>query len=132
MKNTIQVSVKFSFKGENFSPSTIIDLDALSLEAKELSDLHNVLAKQNGIDTYSYAFEVMEQSELCYSNATGLACDCLEDGYFDLQRYIQLRDDMNVHIQLGKIAKDTLDIEDISSEPAIKEALLQAFNLGKN
>jgi len=132
VKNTIQISTVFSFKGETFEPATIIDLDQFIKKDGALPDLHHILAVQNNIDTYSYAFEVMQQADLYFDKASGLACDCLQDGQLDFLNYIQKRDEYELHTQLQKIAKDTLNMEDIANAPEIKEALLQAFKLGRD
>jgi hypothetical protein len=107
VKNTIRVSAPFSFKGETFKPTTILD-------------------------PYSYAFEVMQQSELYFDNATGLAGEYLQDGCFDFQAYITKSEEIELHSQLQQIAKDTLNIDDLTEEPEIKNALIHAYQLGLN
>ena len=132
MKNTIQVSVAFSFKGESFEPTTILDLGLLIKKDSSVPDLHHMLAVQNDIDTYSYAYEVMQQSELYFDNATGFAGEYLQDGCFDFQAYITKSEEIELHSQLQQIAKDTLDIDDLTEEPEIKNALIHAYQLGLN
>jgi len=131
VKNTIQISVEFSFKGETFKPEIEVDLDQLIRQDGSIPDLHHLLALEGNIDTYSYAFEVMQQSEPHFDKATGLASDYLLDGRFDLQRYIQKRKEVELHDLLSKIAKDILDIDDLADEPKLKNALMRAYQLGQ-
>ena len=44
MKNSIDATVTFSFKGETYTPSTSIDLDALMEQQGGLLHLHHFLA----------------------------------------------------------------------------------------
>jgi hypothetical protein len=132
VKNTIRVSAPFSFKGETFKPTTILDLGQLIKKDGLIPDLHHMLAAHNDVDTYSYAFEVMQQSELYFDNATGLAGEYLQDGCFDFQAYITKSEEIELHSQLQQIAKDTLNIDDLTEEPEIKDALIHAYQLGLN
>lgn len=132
MKNTIQISVEFSFKGETFNPTTIIDLDQFINKTGSTPDLHHILAVNNNIDTYSYTFEIMQQSEIGYANATGLAGEHLQDDCFDFQAYTTKSEEIELHSQLQQIAKDTLNIDDLTEEPEIKNALIHAYQLGLN
>ena len=129
MKNSIHISVDYSFKGETFSPSAVIDLDSLATK-EERPDFHALLARLAGIDTYSYAFEVMQQTALHFSQATGLAGDYLHDGDFDFAGFAAAAREERIVQQLQDIAIRVLDIDDLKQHPRIKEALLQAFRLG--
>ena len=131
MKNSIRVSTRFSFKGETFSPSAVIDLDSLSDSTEESPDFHHILAAISGIDTYSYAYEVMQMAALEFDQANGIACGFVTNGYFDWQGFVKQRQQSAPLEDLNQIAKDVLNIEDLDKEPQIKQALTRAYQLGK-
>ena len=134
MKNTIQITVEFSFKGEAYRPSMVVDLDQLVQDGDmpDLHDLHDMLAMQNGIDTYSYAFEVMQQAPLCFDQAEGLARECLRDGVLDIALFIEKHQEAGMLGMLQEVASRELGIEDLDGEPKIRDALIQAYSLGKS
>ena len=131
MKNSIRVSLTYSYRGDTFSPSAIIDLDSLR-ESDGSVDWHARVALANGIDTYSYVYEVMRESELHFSEPTGLAEGYLEGGRFDFEGYLRAVRQSGHTGPLQQIARDILGIEDLNSEPRIRDALVQAYLLGKN
>jgi len=53
MKNSIAAHIEFSFKGETYSLTSILDLDQLMEHAHSLPSIHEILAHDNKIDTYS-------------------------------------------------------------------------------
>ena len=130
MKNSIRVSLEFSFRGETYSPSAVIDLDSID-GSEGAPNWHAILATFNNIDTYSYAYEVMEASELNFSDSTGTATRYVADGHFDFDGFIKARSQAQIVAPLQDIAKQTLGIDNLENEPRIKQALLQAFELGK-
>src|SRR5665811_1614089 len=83
MKNSIDASVEFSFKGEDYTYKTSIDLDQLLRDHDTLPSIHAILARLHSIDTYSYLYEVMQEAEIEFSNPHGLTADYLVDGKFD-------------------------------------------------
>jgi hypothetical protein len=84
------------------------------------------------MDTYSYAYEVMQASEPSFSEATGLAAQCIEAGRFDWQRFVALRQESRILEQLQAIARETLDIASLDQAPQLRAALLRAFELGRS
>lgn len=130
MENSIRVSLEFSFRGETHAPAAVIDLDTIDSDAGT-PDWHAILARFNQIDTYSYAFEVMQAAELRFSDATGAASAYLADGSFDFDGFIQARGERQTISLLQDIAREVLAIDNLDDEPAIRLALLKAFELGK-
>lgn len=130
MKNSIDARVTFSFKGEEYSPSATIDLDDCLQQLGSLPPLHSVLAKANGIDTYSYLYEVMEMSEIYFENPQGIAVGCVTDGRFDQKAFeLKWRESL-VLTSLQSIAERELGVQDLEQQPDLKRALLQAYTLG--
>jgi hypothetical protein len=129
VNNSIRVSAVYSFRGETFSPTVVIDLDAL-VDQGEAADFHALLARQTGIDTYSYVFEVLQQATLQFSEAHGLAAAYLHDGRFDFTGFAAALRQQRIMPQLQAIAADVLALDDLNEHPSIREALLQAYLLG--
>lgn len=131
MNNRIDARVVFSFKGETYTPSATINLDAMMEEAGHLRDFHSLLAKENNIDTYSYLYEVMDAHAIQFDNATGLAKSCLIDGQFDIKEFEHLwREEKELEI-LRAIARRHLEVDDLEQHPELKTALREAYNAGK-
>ena len=134
MKNTVIVQVNFSFKGENFTPSIMLELDDFVKHSGSLAGLYSKIAQQNKIDTYSYAYEMMEASELIFHSAKGNVVDFIIDGKCNLEAYREYLNQSNILIELEKIASEVLGIDNLSAKDnkGIKEALTRAYNAGKN
>ena len=131
MKNTIDAHLYLSFKGEHYTLSTTLNLDALPLDEEALPDFHRLLAQANGIDTYSYMYEVMESCDLGFSNACGVAAECLHAGVFDVACFQARRRAALESAILAPIAQRHLNIADLDSQPALKQALLAAYHAGQ-
>ncbi|MCU7930480.1 MAG: hypothetical protein KZQ90_06745 [Candidatus Thiodiazotropha sp. (ex Codakia rugifera)] len=132
MKNSIDVSATFSFKGEVHAPSATIDLDDCMATSGALPSIHTLLAKLNNIDTYSYQFEVMALSEIHYRNARGLAKQYLKDGLFNTAGFEVAWQEDQITRLLQPIASNILGIEDLNDHTDLKAALLQAYKLGSD
>jgi hypothetical protein len=131
MNNTIEACVEFSFKGESYHPCALIDLDELIQNGQDLLNSHFVLAKANGIDTYSYLYETMESYPVSYANPGGLAQQCLDGDIFDFEHFKSLwHNERHMHL-ITAIAKQHLSIESLENESAIKDALLAAYKAGE-
>ena len=132
MKNTIDARVEFDFKGESYSPSATIDLDKLLESNRSFPSIHDILAAENHIDTYSYLYEVMQQTEIQFENARGIAAEFLHDGIFDHDAFVAKWHANSVLQLLQPIAKRELGIDDLEQHAGLKNALIQAYNLGKH
>lgn len=131
MKNQISIRLEFYFKGKELTPSMVIDLNKPVLTEDNYKSLYTLLAKSNGIDLYSYEYEMMLGEELIFSDATGLAKQFTENGKFDFAAFYQAQDDEIIIKAISKIASEHLSINDLSSRPEIKTALLEAYKLGQ-
>lgn len=131
MKNSITISVEFFFKGKKFSPSLEINLDEHVKHQKTTDSFQPLLATSNGLDHYSYEYEMLQAEPLIYSNPQGLAKAFLNDGYFDFEGFEQAWHEELIAESVAKIAKEHLDVDDLSSQPELKAALADAFKLGQ-
>lgn len=131
MVNTLHARIEFSYKGEVYCPSAIIDLDAMMRQGGELGDIRAFLAREHGIDPYSYLFEVMQSHEVEYDQPTGLAVECLHDGVFDIamfQERWRAKQELDL---LANIADQYLNISDLDKHSDVRQALQAAYRAGK-
>lgn len=131
MTNSIVAHVEFSFQGKTYALSSTIDLDRLLAQHDSFSALHAILAKEHGIDTYSYLYEVMQEAEIEFQNAQGLAAEFLSDGEFDWEAFAANWQDNKIIALLQPIATRELGIADLNQHPQLKTALMQAFDMGR-
>ena len=131
MKNSITVSVEFFFKGEKFSPSMEIDLDEHIIRKRSIESFPPLLATSNGLDHYSYEYEMLQAEPLVYSMPKGLAKAFLNDDYFDFEGFEQAWQEERVAEAVAEIAREHLDVNDLSSQPELQTALIEAFKLGQ-
>ena len=127
MKNSIDARVEFSFKGKEYDLVSCIDLDVHN----SLSSIHEILARDHHIDTISYLYEVMLETEIEFSNAQGFAADFLIDEYFDQDAFNKHWQEHKIVLLLQPIANRELNIADLNKETALKHALIQAYKLGQ-
>ena len=104
-----------------------VDLDAMMEASGGVPDLYSLLARENKIDTYSYLYEVMESSDLIFSDATGLAVKCTVEGDFDLQKFEALwyQDNLSSGLQV------IIEKHGLNNSAELMAALTDAYELGK-
>lgn len=130
MKNAVNASIEFHYKGELYSASATIDLDQLMNNQTPLTSLHHILATTANIDSYSYQYEMLLAEDIHFSDAQGIAAAYLHDGHFDISGFeVAWREHKKLGI-LQSIAKRLLDVNDLEQQPALKSALLEAFQAG--
>ncbi len=132
MKNTLTATIHFSFKGVNHSPSTSIELDRYLETTGTLPDLYQLIARENDFDLYSYEYEIMQAQDISFSNSQGLVSEFIKDGALDFTEFKSVFEKVKVLNQLQDLANEHMQIEDLAQQPDLKEALLQAYALGKN
>lgn len=132
MKNIVTISIQFFFKGEQHSPSLTLELDELILSINDLSHFYPLLAKENNYDMYSYEFEMMQAAPLTFSDAEGIVANHIKDGSLNLETFKAALNSQNTLIHLQTIAKNILQIDELSQHPELEKALLEAYALGKD
>jgi hypothetical protein len=131
MKNRVRVSATFSFRGETLRPEMVLDLDRMPLENLDAATLYPMLAAANGIDPYSYEYEVLEVTPLEFDRPEGLVGDFLENGQLDLEGLRQALATQALETRLQEIAKSHLGIDDLDEMPGLKSALMAAWRAGR-
>ncbi|HIP95325.1 MAG TPA: hypothetical protein EYH20_08325 [Leucothrix sp.] len=130
-KNTITVTIPFSFKGKEYAPSAIVDLDVYTRTNQDFNFLFHLVATDNKIDRFSYEYEVLESSSILFSQPTGLVAKFLEEGNFDLEGFINARKIIEVQETLQTIASEILQIDKLEENEPINTALLKAYQAGR-
>ncbi len=130
MSNKITAYIRFCFKGQTHEPSIEIDMDEFMLRSANVSEIYMLLARENDFDLYSYEYEMMQAESILFKEATGLVAEHVNDGVLDMPAFETAWKESMVLDKLAVIAKNQLSIDDLSNEPAIRQALLEAYGLG--
>lgn len=128
IRNSIRARLTFSFKGEDITLESIIDLDGCDDEAAP--NFHRGLARAGNIDPYSYQYEVLESDEIAFDQPTGLAIGCCAEGSFDWPAFVSLRREERDLDIVRAVARQTLGIENLDADPRLTAALLAAYRAG--
>ncbi|MES9855176.1 MAG: hypothetical protein ABW166_01040 [Sedimenticola sp.] len=131
MKNSVVANVSFSFKGKVFDLSMPVDLDAVMEGGVGVTEIYSQLAKSNGIDSYSYEYEMMLAEPIEFGDAEGMAVDYLFDSVFDFDRFHAAWHQVRLMRLVSVIAESEMDIDDLEANPALKRALVRAYQCGK-
>jgi hypothetical protein len=130
--HTLRAHVAFSFKGETHELDAVLDLDACQGDGPdEAPDFHRLLAREAGIDPYSYLYEVLESHEIEFSEPTGLAALSYHDGHFDWWQFVRLRQEADELQTIRAIAVRELGVTDLDRQAELKSALLAAYRAGQ-
>lgn len=132
MANKITASITFYFKGESFTPSLALDLDELMQRYNGLPPLHETLAAENNIDSYSYQYEMLLGEDIQFSEAEGDVVAFLNNGQFNQAAYEDFWFQKNILNNLQKLIHTELDLDDIKQYPKLLPAMLAAFQYGQN
>ena len=100
--------------------------------AGKLPDLYPLLARAANLDPYSYEYEMMQAEIITFSLAKGLAAEFISDGSLDIDAFEAAWSENSTIEKLKAIAQQHLSSEDLQQYPSLKNALLEAYNLGKN
>ncbi|MDQ6987198.1 MAG: hypothetical protein Q9M25_05305 [Mariprofundaceae bacterium] len=133
VKNSVTVGLVFDFRGQRFTPSIDIDLDALMHKPDRLSvnGLYNMLAASIGLDAYRHEYDVMAMHELVFSQPTGLACEFVADGKLDFDGFIHAWQQQRIRKIVQAIAGRHLNISDLTQHDNIEKALIESYLAGR-
>jgi len=132
MSNIIKASVIFCYKGETHSPFIMLELDPYLEINASLPDLYPMIAKANNHDLYSYEFEMMQAENIVFSEAEGLVAEFVIDGRLDMDGFQTAWQENILLNQLQDIGQRILSVDDVEQQPALKQALIEAYQLGVN
>jgi hypothetical protein len=132
MSNHITASVEFYYKGEKLSATIELDLDQHMQAAGQLPELYPLLAKALNLDLYSYEYEMMQAEAILFNDAKGLVAEHVNEGLFDFESFKTAWAEAQTLEKLQEIAQRHLSIDDLHQQPDLKNALLEACQLGKD
>lgn len=130
-KNSIDACIEFSFKGEDYRYASCLDLHQLLHRYDEMPPIHVLLAREHRVDTYSYLYEVMQEESVEFSRPQGIANDYLREGEFNLNALTENWQNAKAEMLLQPVAERELNITDLNLHPALKRALVAAYQLGR-
>jgi hypothetical protein len=130
--NKVTARIEFYFKGEKFTPSAVLDIDKLLEKTDKLPVIHDLLARENGIDSYSYHYEIMLLENIKYDNPQGIIRDYIANGVLDIKAFESRWKELKVLTILQAIAFTHLNVEDLEQQQELKNALFEAYQLGEN
>lgn len=131
MNNRLTVTIEFSYKGETFAFSADIDLDECMEQLNTIPDLHDLIARRNGIDAYSYQYEVLTSEDLQFSEVEGFVAEYIHDSEFDAEGFAARWREERIGMIAAGIAQRVMGIADLAAQPALKQALLEAYRAGQ-
>ena len=131
MSNHITASVEFYYKGEKLSTTIELDLDQHMQTTGQLPDLYPLLAKALNLDLYSYEYEMMQAEAILFNDAKGLVEEHINEGLLDFESFKAAWAEAKTLEQLQEIAQRHLSVENIHQQTELKNALLEAYLLGK-
>lgn len=131
MSNYITASVEFYFRGKKIAVAIELDLDQHMKATGKIPELFPLLARASNLDVYSYEYEMMQAENIAFSDAKGLADDFISDGILDIEAFETAWAENDILKELENIAQKHLSIDDLTKRTDIKNALLQAYQLGK-
>lgn len=129
MTNVITVQMQFYFKGEEHNYQTEVKLP---LHLGNMTDFYynlpRKIAEKNGVDTYSYMYDMMESTPIEVIAAQGYVSRFLENGTVSMDEFAAECQKITPERLLQDIAKRV----DTQSENALtlEKALTQAYQIG--
>lgn len=136
--DTITTTVEYSFQGKQYKLVAQLEVAYLTelLESGNEGAVHRIIARKAGLDTYSYAYEMMEMQPIHFSDAQGLISNYIEDGELDVQAYLQAWREATAVMDkddelLAEIAQKCLQIVNLAEHPDLRNALKAAYQAGK-
>lgn len=129
--NKLTATIEFSFKGEVFKLSTILDLDDIMTRHQSIPALHQLLATQHQVDSYSYEYEMLLGEDILFSDPQGWVSEFVSTPHFDQSGFEQRWHEATCLNSLATLIKTELGIDDIHQHPALKKVLLLAYKTGK-
>jgi len=127
LQNTVMANLEFCFKGIRHTPSAVIDMDVCMRHPEPIVQAYRILASENGIGLHSYEFDVMIMENIEFTEPSGLVTEFLNDGALDLEGLHQAWQQQKIHNLLQPIAKRHLGIDKLDDHPALKAALIEAY-----
>ena len=129
--HTVHIRTAVSFKGETQQLKTRVDLDACTGNAEEPPNFHLILARATGIDPISYLYEVLESETLEFFDPSPAVAPFCQGEAFDWAGFAAAREARGGLAEVREIARTLLNEPDLDARPALRHALLAAYQAGR-
>ncbi len=130
----VTAHLSFDYRGQSHEMSAELVLaDCLWSSADGVLDAPRLIADANGVDVWSYEFEIMQQSEVWFDDAQGLASVFVQDGRFDAAGYRaawQQQVDAMLSPEWHALIAGNADWH-VRLQQAIRQAWLQGYAAGR-
>ncbi|MDH5394239.1 MAG: hypothetical protein OEY11_13715, partial [Gammaproteobacteria bacterium] len=113
------------------SPSLTLELDNYLKSTGRLPLLYPLIARENNFDLYSYEYEMMQAEPIIYSEPQGIVAEHIENGRLNLATFKTAWHEQHTLSQLQAMAKELLQIDDLTKTPELEQALKAAYTLGQ-
>jgi len=130
MTNHITASVEFYFKGKKFTAAVEINIDQCMQTTGKLPALYPLLSQSINLDPYSYEYEMLQSETILFSKAKGQIAQYVDAGALDFEAFKTAWTETQTLSKLQEIAQRNLAIADIEQQSELKNALLEAYQLG--
>ena len=132
MAAILNAQIDTSFRGEDLHLKGELDLDKLHYDPEEPIKVYHHIATQNGIDSMSYLYEVLEMEPIHYTSADPLIQSFISDDglQFDWLGYEAAKKRQRAEKATEALLNRYFDTEQQASNPKLKEALREAYLLG--
>ncbi|BAO45458.1 hypothetical protein [Thiolapillus brandeum] len=132
MSNSVRVSATFSFRGQLLEPEMHLDLDQALEQGMKPESLYALLGRRNGIDPYSYEYEMLEAEPLVFDQPEGIAGNFVNNGQLDWEGLEKAWKEANLIENLSRIARTYMDIRELDDVPGLRETLLAVHQNAKH
>jgi len=127
MKNSVQVSLVFYFKGEKFNPQIELDLDTYFLKKYDIKSIYDLLAKHIGLDAYRHEYDVMVLEHLVYTEPTGIAEAFVHDEEIDWAGLMDAYKKAEEHKAIQALAQTHFSEEELEANPKLLAAMMDVY-----
>jgi len=131
VKNSMNASLQFDFRGQTFTPSIQVDLDQFMLRRHGIHTLYDMLGASIGLDSYRHEYDVMVMQEIYFSEPVGLVSTFIEGGRLDFEGFSKAWRESEIMKVIRPVALKYLAITDLNQHPDICNALMESYRSGK-
>ena len=132
MSAILHAQIDTSFRGEDLHLKGELDLDKLHYDPEEPIKVYHHIATQNGIDSMSYLYEVIEMEPVHYSSEhPRIQAFISEDGcHFDWAGYEEDKKLQHAEKATERLLNHYFNESQQAADPNLKKALQAAYLLG--
>jgi len=127
--HSLLASLSFDYQGRRCDLQSLVNIAEVISHQDFFQSVYLQLAQDNGIDVYSYQFEIMMDQNIVFSQARGCAQECLREGELNINKLRRNFEQASSEQIIQSIAEKYFRSEELSDH--LKRALVEAFQLGR-